>query len=431
MKNKLLNNIGLKLMAVLFAIILWMVAAGINNPVGTQAFYNVQVQLTNTGSITSQNKTYKVEDGTDRIRVTIRAPRTVLEELSKENISATADCSKMTEGNAVPIEVTINDRYLADSVETIQKDKEYVSLDVEDKKNRQLSLEVVKNGTLADGSVAGRVETETNRISLSGPESIVNSVARAVVEVSLDSVTSDVEIEAPIKLLDADGAEITSSDIKKNISSVRVTVPILNTKEVPVEYEVSGTPADGYSMTGVVSVDPATVLVAGRESALEEVTSIRIPAERLDVTDAEESVTETVNLRDYLPSGVSFGDSSFNGTVSVTVEIEAIHRKNISIAESSIQLLNVPAEWQAEVVQGQDITLTVAGLQRYLNLTDASSVTPHADVSTLLDAAGSPPAGEVEITVNFILPDTVQQVSPVTAVIRLTRRAQETVQAAS
>ena len=119
MKNKLLNNIGLKVMAVLFAIILWMVAAGINNPVGTQAFYNVQVQLTNTGSITSQNKTYKVEDGTDRIRVTVRAPRTVLEELSKENISATADCSKMTEGNAVPIEVTINDRYLADSVETI------------------------------------------------------------------------------------------------------------------------------------------------------------------------------------------------------------------------------------------------------------------------------------------------------------------------
>lgn len=431
MKNKLLHNLGLKVMAILFAIILWMIAAGINNPVGTQVFYNVQVQLTNTNSITAQNKTYKVKDSTDRVRVTVRAPRTVLEELSDENISAVADCSKMTEGDAVPIEVTINDRYLADSVESIQKDKEYVSLDIEDKKNRQLSIEVVRNGSLPDGYVTGRVETETNRISLSGPESIVNSVARAVVEVSLDSVTSDVEIEAPIKLLDADGAEITSSDIKKNIDSVRVTVPILSTKEVPVEYEISGSPADGYAMTGVVSVDPSTVLIAGRESALEEVTSIQIPAERLDVTDAEESVTESVNIRDYLPSGVSFGDSSFDGMVSVTIEIERIRRKNIDIEETSIQLLNTPADWQAEVVSGQDITLTVSGLQRYLNLTDAASVTPHADVSTLLDAEGNLPAGEVEITVNFILPDTVQQVSPVTARIRLTRRAQETAQAVS
>lgn len=429
MKNKLLNNIGLKVMALLFAAILWMIAAGINNPMGTQVFYNVQVQLTNTGSITSQDKTYKVEDSSDRIRVTVRAPRTVLEELSKENISAVADCTGLTEENTVPIVVSINDRYLSDSVESIQADKESVSLDVEDKKNRQLSIEVVRNGSLPAGYVTGRVETETNRISLSGPESVVNTVSRAVVEVSLDSVTSDVEIEAPIKLLDAEGSEITSSDIKKNIDSVRVTVPILSTKEVPVEYGVSGSPADGYAMTGAVSVEPATVLIAGRESALEGVSSIQIPGERLDVTDAEENVTETVNLRDYLPSGVSFGDSSFDGTVSVTVEIEAIRRKNISIQESSIQLLNTPADWQAEVVAGQNITLTISGLQRYLNLTDASSVTPHADVSTLLDTEGNPPAGEVEIAVRFMLPDTVQQVSPVTAVIRLTRRAQETAQA--
>ena len=120
----------------------------------------------------------------------------------------------MTEENPVPIVVSITDRYLSDSVMSIQAVKESVSLDVEDKKNRQLSIEVVRNGSLPAGYVTGRVETETNRISLSGPERVVTTVSRAVVEVSLDSVPLGVDIEAPIKLLDAEGVGITSSAVK-------------------------------------------------------------------------------------------------------------------------------------------------------------------------------------------------------------------------
>ena len=66
---------------------------------------------------------------------------------------------------------------------------------------------------------------ETNTLSISGPESAVNAVSRAVVDISLDNVTANVEIDATIRLLDADGNEITSSEIRKNVDSVKVTVP--------------------------------------------------------------------------------------------------------------------------------------------------------------------------------------------------------------
>ena len=46
---------------------------------------------------------------------------------------------------------------------------------------------------------------ETNTLSISGPESAVNAVNRAVVDISLDNVTANVEIDATIRLLDADG----------------------------------------------------------------------------------------------------------------------------------------------------------------------------------------------------------------------------------
>lgn len=59
MKSKLMHNLGLKIMAVLISVVLWMLAVDINDPVINKYINNVQVQLTNTGALTGQGKTYR------------------------------------------------------------------------------------------------------------------------------------------------------------------------------------------------------------------------------------------------------------------------------------------------------------------------------------------------------------------------------------
>lgn len=56
MKSKLMHNLGLKIMAVLISVVLWMLAVDINDPVINKYINNVQVQLTNTGALTGQGK---------------------------------------------------------------------------------------------------------------------------------------------------------------------------------------------------------------------------------------------------------------------------------------------------------------------------------------------------------------------------------------
>ena len=420
MRDRLMHNLGLKIMAVLFSVVLWMVAVDINDPVSDKYINNVPVQLVNTGTLVSQGKTYQVLNNTDMVRVIVRAPKSVLSEIDSQSVSAKADLSQITEENQVPIVASLNSNL---DVERIRTDKQYVELQVENKKTRQLSIEVEKNGTLPEGYVTGKVDTETNTMSITGPESSVDLVQRAVVEVSLDDVTSNVEIEATIRLLDAEGKEITNSDIKKSIESVKVTVPILETKKVAIKAASTGTPADGYSLTGNVTADPETVTVAGRAAALEQLSSIEIPDTELDVTGAEETVTATVDIRDYLPTGVSLADSSFDGKVTLTASIAAVRKKTITVDGSSVQLLNVPDGWTAEAAEGQKLQLVVRGLQENLNSVDAESVTPHADLSELADADGNLTAGEQEVTVKFILPGTVQQMEAVMLKVRLTHSA--------
>lgn len=424
-KDKLMHNLGLKIMAVLCAVLLWMFSMDINDPVAERSYSNVQVQFVNTGTLTARDKTYTVLDNTDVVQVRIKAPSSVRDEISRENITARADFSKMTDDYRVPIEVSVDDSSLESRIESVTTNKDYVVLEVEDRISEQLGLEVIQNGSLPSGYATGKVSTETNTISISGPESAVTPVKRAVVEVSLDDVTSDINMQTQIKLLDEDGNEISNSNIKKSIETVKVTVPILRTKEVPVSYEVTGTPADGYLLTGNVTCTPSVVLIAGKESALADIAEIEIPASELDVTDAEESFTKTVDITKYLPSSVSLGDSSFDGNVTLTVEIEAIRRKNVAITESAIQVLNIPEGWLAEIVPDQSLRVTLRGLQRYLDGVNEAVLTPHVDVSTLADAEGNYVPGEQEIVVNLLVPDNVQQEATLRAAIRLTRLAQE------
>lgn len=425
MKSKLTRNLGLKIMAILFSVVLWMIAKDINDPVVSNPYYNVPVQLINTGSLTAKNKTYRVLGNTDTVRVTVSAPSSVLTNITKDNIVARADISRLAEDNTVPIEVSLNDKALESDVESIRTDKASVLLEIEDRRSEQLGVEVVQIGELPDGYTTGKIVTDTNTISISGPASAIEPVKRAVVEVYLDDVVSDVNMQTQIRLLDEDGNEVSNANIKKNIESIKVTVPIMMLKEIPISWQVTGTPEDGYVLTGANSCVPNTVVVAGKESALADVDGIEIPATELDVTDAQENVVRTVDIRKYLPANVALGDPDFNGNVVLTAEVEAIRRKTINITESTVPVLNVPDGWLAELVPGQNLRVTLRGLQRNLAEVTESTIQPHINVATILDDNGEITAGEHEVVVNFIIPDNVQQDATVRATIQLTRPVEE------
>lgn len=91
----------------------------------------------------------------------------------------------------------------------------------------------------------------------------VHSV-QAVIDVT--DMTSDVSTTASIVLYDADNKKIEDDSLQFNISSVEVKVSILATKSVPFTYQVSGTPAEGYEQTGVITGTYDRITIAGRRT---------------------------------------------------------------------------------------------------------------------------------------------------------------------
>ena len=104
LKGLLTNNIGWKVVSLLASIILWAAVTTTNNPVVSQSYYNIPVQLLNTDSITGIGRVYSIEnDGGVINKVTIRAPHSVINDIDSEDIIAVADVNELSSLDTVTV----------------------------------------------------------------------------------------------------------------------------------------------------------------------------------------------------------------------------------------------------------------------------------------------------------------------------------------
>lgn len=377
------NNWGLKLISFIFAALLWLVVVNIDNPVKTNTFDNVSVKLQNTNLITDEDLVYEVLDSTDTVSVTVSAPRTYLELLSKDDIVAVADFNSITAANTVNI--TYYSKRYNDKITNFKGNIESVKLNIEPEKMLQLVLKTATTGEVEEGYLVGKVTTDQNQVRISGPESLVSQIKSAIVSVDVSGTNTDIATYADVKLYDADGNAISASSIKKNVDAVKVSVQVLATKTVPVKYSTTGTPASGYLATGEITSTPSEVLIAGSADALKNVTQIEVPGEVLSIAGKTGDVVTSVNLKSYLPDGVSLAESGFNGKATVTVSIEPEETKELKLSEGSISVINVPEGYTAEPEENDgEILLNVVGLQSEISRLLLSDITGTVDLAAYM-----------------------------------------------
>lgn len=411
MKKKIMNNLDLKILAFLFSIILWLIVVNIDDPVKTVQFSGVEVQILNGDELEEQGKVYEILDGTGTITVTVKGRRSIIEDIAKENITAVADMKDLTSMDTVSIQVSSN-KY-ANELDDIKSDKDNVRLSIEDLKKIYKVIEVEVKGEPEEGYILGSLTTNLNQIYLEGPESLINQVSYAMAQINVDGVRANVSSTVPIKLYDEQGKEIDDERITMNIHSVSVNQEVLVTKEVPLEFDVGGTPADGYALTGDITSDIQSIVIAGRKSALDDIDSIVIPESVLNVEGLQTNLDVDVKIQDYLPSNVIFAYEEMNITTHIQVEVQRETFVTITFDKSDIAVLNVPAGYKAEIladgnyITGQETNVRVYGLAEILESYDADDAKATIDVAAYMNQNGMSELypGTYSIAPDFGLPE--------------------------
>ena len=271
MRKKIFSNWGLKLLSVAIAFGLWVLVVQIENPIESKDFSNIPVKIINTEQLAEEGKVYEVLDGSDIIkRVDIRARKKILSDIKDGDIVAVADLSKLTEMNTVWIDLSVPfySREISE-IYASNKTQEVLKLSIDMKSTKNLPLTVNVKGEVAEGYLRIGARADLNRITISGPASKVEQISSAVVDVDVKGITSDLSASGEIKLYDKDGKLVDEKSIEKSDRTVGVKVSVLATKEVPIKYNVIGTPAKGYQTTDLVESTPNVIKIAGQSSVLD------------------------------------------------------------------------------------------------------------------------------------------------------------------
>lgn len=367
--SKLAENIGLKLAALLFAALLWLIVVNVDDPIDSATFRNIPVTVTNEEVVTNMGKVYQIVDGTDSVTVTVSAPRSVLAKISSEDIIATANLSYMDVNTyLVPIDISVRGHETTEVSATANPNNLLVN--IEDITRNSFPISISASGTARYGYVVGEMKVNPETITVRGSESMIESISRVVARVDVSGLSQDSVLEAQLVYYDGNGNVMDATQFNNNLGEEGITVEVqmLRIKEVGVEVAVTGTPEEGYLFTGWSS-EPQTIQICGTEEALQQVDKIAIWGEGLDVSGLSESAEVTVDVSEYLPEGIQLVDESVNN-IMVTMNIEQEGTRTIELPIEAIRIDNMAEKLSISFESVTEVSFAFTGVGEVLNNLD-------------------------------------------------------------
>lgn len=396
MKSRITSNLMLKIISIVVAFIFWLMIINVTDPTMAKTFYGIPVKVLNENVITSANQVYEIAEG-DKVDVTVKGKRSFVESLKESDFTATADLSGLSKVNAVSIDVKMKKQ--SNSNVEVEWGNAVMKVKLEERVTQKFRVEVEHEGELSENYVLGDIVAKPNIVEVSCGKSKFKKIDHVGVLVTLNGESEDFEKKYKPVLYNADGEALGNDNVIFSNDRITVGIEVLQTKEIPIYVEVTGTPAEGYRL---VQTDfmPGTVQVSGSREALKKATSVKI---QVSVDNAKKDVEKEIGLSDlsqYLPSGLSLvGDTS---PISVRCVIEKNGTRSFVLTAADIAVKNLPANCTIEFSDDSaKYTAVLSGTEEVLQGMTLNELGAFLDLSGMGE-------GVHTLEVQFALPATVE-----------------------
>lgn len=365
MREKITNNLSLKILAFLIAVCMWLLVVNIDDPVSEEIYSGIPVQVVHEEVVTDNNSTYQIVDDTQEVSVTVVAKRSVLDKIKSEDITAVADMRELTLRTQVPIEV---------KVEGFKYEKAYatprnlqVQIDEEAKNNFPITPTTI--GTVREGYVIAELNALPQKVTLRGPKKVIDSISKVMAEVDVSGLSESTTLEAKLVLYDVNNNVVDQTLLANNLGKegVSVSVELFQIKDVPIKLDTSEvSAAEGYKI-GDITVEPQKVSITGDESTLSKISEIDVPAEAISVSDLTQKYEKTIDISEYLPEGVSLVETNASNVV-ITIAVEQPGTRSYEVSINSIVVNNLSPDLELNYGSVVDLEIQVRGSNEKLDL---------------------------------------------------------------
>ena len=408
LKMSLTNNIGLKFLAVLIALVLWLAIVNVNDPEKTITVSNIPISVTNESAITSRDMVYNVKSE-QYLNITVSGKRSIVSNLSAEDFRATASLKELSKVNSIPVDVTTKNASLGRKITIVKQSAQTILVDVENVEEKDFTDLVVEyTGKVADGYVAGLSSMSTDEVTVKAPTSIIDKIKKVAVRCSLDGANTNISKKCPVILYDKNNKEIKSDEIELSDKKIRVNVNVLRAKQVPISTinkDELGKPADGYVVDDVI-LSSDSITVYGSEESLDSIESLDIQDD-IDVSDAKGDVTQNIDVTGKLPKGLSVSGES---TITVKVLIKKLITRTFEYDASEVSLNDLSSDLDVQLVT-KKVKVTLQGEEEVISQLTKDDMAISADLGKVKE-------GTTTVHVDVAVPDNTTLMNNVTIKIK-------------
>ena len=419
LKQRLKNNWTLKLASVAIAFLIWLVVGNINDPIIQKVYSNVKVNITNGSYIESRGMTYRLDSNYQTVSVTLRGNSSKVTKRN-DDIVVEADLTQIVDMDSTPVMVPVTVKCKDISAENITVSPITIPIEIEERETKDFMIAVNYGDSVPGaGYEVGKIYANPEKISVSGPESIIDKIDRVVANVSVEGMTVNSSKKANLIIYDKNQEIMSDKEMQYltfdiGDSKVDVYVELWSTVSgVTFTCDPKGTPANGYAVSKIVTT-PSEISLAGTEEALETLkkngNQIEIPSRLVDIGNARETVECKIDLAEILPSGTKTVSNQAESII-VEVGILPLGSKQISLPTQNIQALNLTGELQT-VFTDTALTVTVRGKEEDLKNVTAAYIKASIDCSGLDE-------GTYNLPVTITLPNNITLLSEITANVQL------------
>lgn len=334
MINKLKYNSKIKIISLLSAMVLWMYVMAIVDPEETKLFENIPVTITNKNELNERDLViYPEQDLTTNIYVTGKLSN--LKKVTKDDINVYGQINNPLEGNnEIYLKVSTSQRVNYDFKNPVM----IVTLEKIISEDKSIKVDITGSGKNNVDNIM--LQDNIDKVSISGPRSLVNKVKRVVGTVKVSGESNNFSQSIKLEPVDANGKVVEGVELEKD--SVNVNIILLAQKTVPIILKLSDNSESGVNYT----MSQNTVTIKGKKDIVDSINNIETQPVKL--SEILPGTSKDIYLQ--VPSGITIEtkyitikkNSEENAVAEYTYTAEDIEiRNNIeNIDKSKIKIPN-------------------------------------------------------------------------------------------
>lgn len=371
------NKILLLIISFIAASVLWVYVVTVVNPEGTRSISGIPVTFSGEDVLREDQNLIITEGKTTTVTVDFQGRNADLNKLIKQQseITAVVDVTRIrtAKNYNMAYDIKLPTSVQDSGITVVSRSPSSVSFAIE--RRVTLPVEVVADYsgvTVADGYLLEKTSLDFDTVQVTGPESIVSSIASARLAVTRTNLDKSVTDTVPFVLCDAKGTPVDTTNLTTDVDSIDVTLTVVKYKDVTLEVEI----IDGGGATSKdtkIEIDPPTITLSGDATVLDGINKITLGS--IDLADIEAS-TRTIPFDIVIPNDTKNVSGVDQANVTVTIRNKA----TAVIRATNITFIHVPEGLEPTSVTKQ-VQVTIRAATSEIQKITANNIRVVADLA--------------------------------------------------